>query len=101
MVSLTRKLTVGWKPGVGLSHRTGAGWNQGYATEAARVGCCDYAFGTLGLERFISLIRPVNLQSRRVAEKVGLTIEKEAEFRGLPPLRVLDRQTTLRRGGEG
>lgn len=51
-------------------------WNHGYATEAAR-GCRDYAFGTLGLSRLISLILPENMQSRRVAEKVGLTIEGE------------------------
>jgi ribosomal-protein-alanine N-acetyltransferase len=57
-------------------------WNRGYATEAARA-CRDFGFGALGLTRFISLIRPVNLQSRRVAEKIGMTIERETEFRGL------------------
>jgi len=51
-------------------------WNCGYATEAAR-GCRDYAFKQLGFERLISLIHPANIQSRRVAEKTGLTIEQE------------------------
>jgi [ribosomal protein S5]-alanine N-acetyltransferase len=58
-------------------------WNRGYATEAAR-GCRDYAFRQLGLKRLMSLIRPVNLQSRRVAEKTGLTIEQEVVKWGLP-----------------
>ena len=56
-------------------------WNQGYATEAARA-CRDYAFETLGRQRLISLILPVNLASRRVAEKVGMSVEREVEFHG-------------------
>jgi RimJ/RimL family protein N-acetyltransferase len=52
-------------------------WGRGLATEAAR-GCMEYAFGQLGRRRIISMIRPENLPSRRVAERNGLTIEKEA-----------------------
>jgi RimJ/RimL family protein N-acetyltransferase len=51
-------------------------WGQGYATEAARASR-DYGFATLGADRLISLIRPENLASRRVAEKNGMTIWKE------------------------
>jgi len=51
-------------------------WGQGYATEAARA-CRDHGFATLGTDRLISLIRPENLASRRVAEKNGMTIWKE------------------------
>jgi ribosomal-protein-alanine N-acetyltransferase len=51
-------------------------WGQGYATEAAR-GCREYGFATLAADRLISLIRPENLASRRVAEKNGMTIWKE------------------------
>jgi RimJ/RimL family protein N-acetyltransferase len=54
-------------------------WNQGYATEAA-CAVRDYAFDTLGLPLLVSLIRPGNAASARVAEKVGLaqvaTIER-------------------------
>jgi [ribosomal protein S5]-alanine N-acetyltransferase len=50
-------------------------WGNGYATEAAR-SCMDYAFDTLGAPRVVSMIRPENLNSRRVAEKNGLTCEK-------------------------
>ncbi|HEV2340283.1 MAG TPA: GNAT family N-acetyltransferase [Candidatus Acidoferrales bacterium] len=49
---------------------------QGYATEAARA-CAEYGFERLGAEKLISLIRPENLPSRRVAEKVGMKVEKE------------------------
>jgi [ribosomal protein S5]-alanine N-acetyltransferase len=51
-------------------------WGQGYATEAA-PGCREYGFVTLAADRLISLIRPENLASRRVAEKNGMTIWKE------------------------
>ena len=51
-------------------------WNQGYAAEAARA-CRDYGFANLKVDRLISLIRPENLASRRVAEKNGMTIWKE------------------------
>ena len=56
-------------------------WGQGYATEAARA-CMDYAFRQLGTKRIISMIRPENLPSRRVAERNGLQIEKEVFWRG-------------------
>ena len=58
---------------------------QGIATEAARV-CMNYAFTTLREGRIISLIRPENLPSRRVAERNGMAVEKETEFVGLPHL---------------
>ncbi len=51
-------------------------WNRGFATEAA-TAVRDFAFETLQLPRVISLIRPTNVASRRVAEKVGMTPEKE------------------------
>jgi RimJ/RimL family protein N-acetyltransferase len=56
-------------------------WGKGYATEAARA-CIEYAFSKLGVDRVISLIRPENLQSIRVAEKNGLTCEKIIFWRG-------------------
>ena len=51
-------------------------WNQGYATEAARA-VREYAFDVLHLPHLISLIRVGNLASRRVAEKVGMTLAEE------------------------
>jgi RimJ/RimL family protein N-acetyltransferase len=58
-------------------------WGQGYATEAA-LACCDYGFANLPVERLISLIRPENLPSCRVAEKNGMKIWKEVMWHGLP-----------------
>jgi RimJ/RimL family protein N-acetyltransferase len=51
-------------------------WGQGFATEAARA-CRDYGFAHLVVSRLVSIIRPENIPSRRVAEKNGMTIWKE------------------------
>ena len=58
-------------------------WNRGLITEAA-CAVRDYAFLDLELPRVISLIHPENIPSRRVAEKIGMTPEKEITFRGFP-----------------
>ena len=58
-------------------------WGQGLAPEAARA-CRDYGFAILSVERLISLVRPENIPSRRVAEKIGMTMWKEIAWRGLP-----------------
>lgn len=51
-------------------------WNQGYATEAA-TAVRDYAIDILKLPQLISLIRAGNLSSKRVAEKIGMTLAEE------------------------
>ena len=51
-------------------------WGQGYATEAA-LAIRDYAFDSLKLKRLVSLIDPENQPSARVAQKVGMKLEKE------------------------
>ncbi len=58
-------------------------WHQGLATEAA-IACRDWAFSHLKTDRLISLIRPENLPSRRVAERNGMTIWKEVNWQGSP-----------------
>jgi RimJ/RimL family protein N-acetyltransferase len=65
---------IGWM--VGREH-----WGQGYATEAARAAL-ELAFGELGRERVISLIRPGNARSIRVAEKLGERLAGEVELMG-------------------
>ena len=57
-------------------------WGHGYATEAAR-GCMEYAFGALDAPKVISLIRPENLPSRRVAERNGMQVERQVMHSGL------------------
>jgi ribosomal-protein-alanine N-acetyltransferase len=56
-------------------------WNRGLTTEAARA-VRDHGFRDLKVEYVISLIQPENLPSRRVAEKNGMTLERETTFRG-------------------
>jgi ribosomal-protein-alanine N-acetyltransferase len=51
-------------------------WGEGLATEAAR-GIVHYARETLGLGRLICLIMHGNDASSRVADKVGMTFERE------------------------
>ena len=49
---------------------------QGLATEAARA-CRDYGFNHYRVSRLISLIRPENIPSRRVAERNGMQVDAE------------------------
>ena len=56
-------------------------WRQGYATEAA-AHCRDHAFGTLGKERIVVLVRPENVVSQSVARRIGVKPEREIEFAG-------------------
>jgi RimJ/RimL family protein N-acetyltransferase len=53
-------------------------WGQGLGTEAAQA-ILQYGFGQLGLSRLICMIDPSNQASRRVAEKIGMTLEKEMD----------------------
>lgn len=49
-------------------------WGRGLAAEGAGA-CVAYAFERLGARRVIAEIRPENLPSRRVAERLGMTVE--------------------------
>jgi RimJ/RimL family protein N-acetyltransferase len=50
-------------------------WGQGLATEAAK-NILVYGFEKLKLRRLICLIDPENIASQRVAEKIGMRLEK-------------------------
>jgi RimJ/RimL family protein N-acetyltransferase len=58
-------------------------WGHGYATEAA-AALRDWALGERGLTRLISLIRHENVQSVRVAERIGERYERDIVARGNP-----------------
>lgn len=51
-------------------------WGKGYATEAA-AGCIDYARSVLKKKQLIILVRPENIPSIKVAERLGATKSKE------------------------
>lgn len=56
-------------------------WKQGFATEAA-AAVRDFGFHSLRLPRIISLIRPGNRSSQRVAEKIRMTLAEEISRSG-------------------
>lgn len=58
-------------------------WGKGLAVEAAQA-CREHGFTRLNADCLISIIRPENLPSRRVAEKNGMTLWKEVSYRSLP-----------------
>ena len=56
-------------------------WGEGIATEAG-AACRDWCFETFEMNHLISLIRPENRPSWRVAEKLGFTIWRETDRAG-------------------
>lgn len=48
-------------------------WHQGFATEAA-LACRDYAFQSLGTGEVYAIIRDTNTASKKVAERLGMTL---------------------------
>ena len=75
----------GW-PGVELAYTLARPvWGRGYAREGAAAALA-YARETLGRRDVISLIRPANVASIRVAEALGAVRDREVEFFGSPAL---------------
>jgi RimJ/RimL family protein N-acetyltransferase len=67
-------LEVGWM--LGRAH-----WGRGFATEAG-AAAITFAFDELALEKVISLIRPANSPSIRVAERLGERYERTEQLYG-------------------
>jgi ribosomal-protein-alanine N-acetyltransferase len=57
-------------------------WGHGYATEAAKA-CMDWGFANAGVDHVISLIRPENIPSRRVAERNGMRVVRQEIWKDL------------------
>jgi RimJ/RimL family protein N-acetyltransferase len=70
------------------------GWKgMGVAPEAA-AAVRDWVFEHLRVDHVISLVRPENLPSARVAEKIGMHVDREVEYHGFPHLVYrIDRRT--------
>jgi RimJ/RimL family protein N-acetyltransferase len=73
------EVEVGWAL---LSSRGG----RGYATEAAGAALA-FGFAELGLERIVALVRPDNLHSRRVAERLGMVEDGRGTYHGVEHVR--------------
>ena len=63
---------VGWR--LAREH-----WGRGYATEAARAAV-TYGFGEVGLDEIVSFTSVVNLPSRRVMQRLGMTHDPADDF---------------------
>lgn len=75
----------GW-PGFEIAYTLGrAYWGRGYAREGAGAALA-YAREVHGRTSIISLIRPANAGSIRVAQSLGATLDGEVEFFGGPTL---------------
>lgn len=56
-------------------------WGKGFATEASKASLA-FGFETLGLTRIVAAIRPENMPSLRVAERLAMEYEKSCEYYG-------------------
>jgi RimJ/RimL family protein N-acetyltransferase len=59
-------------------------WNKGYATEGSRA-LINMGFTDLGIQRVFAHTMTVNLASRRVLEKCGLTLVRTSPYEGPDP----------------
>lgn len=59
-------------------------WGRGYATEAA-TAAIDWVFATRpDLDQVVSVITPANVRSVRVAERLGMRLDRIEELHGAP-----------------
>src|SRR5918995_6017300 len=75
LVEEVDEVEIGWhtRPG-----RKG----EGIAPEAG-AAARDWAFANLEVDHLISLVRPENRPSGRVAEKIGMHVDREVDYKGL------------------
>lgn len=79
-----RRVMVGEQPEVEVGYGFHAEhWGRGLATELGRFSV-RFGFEHLGLSSVVSFTLPVNLGSRRVMEKCGLTFEQDGLWAGMP-----------------
>jgi [ribosomal protein S5]-alanine N-acetyltransferase len=72
---------------------------EGIAPEAG-AAARDWAFDNLEVDHVIALVRPENRSSGRVAEKIGMQVDREGYYKGLRHLVYrIDRVTGEERAG--
>lgn len=75
-------------------------WGNGFAPEGARA-FFKYAFDELKLNNVISLINIHNIKSQRVAQKNGLTIDKQTVWNDIDVhVWRIDRETFFKHNGD-
>ena len=74
------------------------GWGQGYATEACKAALA-HARPRLGTLETISVIRPANLRSVAVAQRLGATLARQVDFMGEQVLVYVHPVTQVRHQG--
>jgi RimJ/RimL family protein N-acetyltransferase len=79
---------IGWR--LAAEH-----WGHGYAVEAATAAKA-LAFNEFGLPELLSWTVPVNVRSRRVMERIGMTYEHDFEHPSLPETSPLRRHVLYR-----
>jgi RimJ/RimL family protein N-acetyltransferase len=77
-----------------------ASWGRGYATEGAERALA-HAFTEMGRQRLISLIRPDNRASIRVAERLGERLEGRTTLFGQEALVYAIDRARWEAGGRG
>lgn len=68
-----------------MAHPSGVG--QGARPEAA-VALLDEGFGRVGRNRIIARMQPANVGSARVAQKIGMRLERETTGRNGEPVLI-------------
>jgi ribosomal-protein-alanine N-acetyltransferase len=51
-------------------------WGRGITTEAAKA-LLHYGFQTIGLDKIVAIVKPANIASQRVIEKLGMIYKKQ------------------------
>jgi [ribosomal protein S5]-alanine N-acetyltransferase len=87
---------LAWKgPEIELAyHIVPSSWNRGYASEAVRA-LLDAAWRETELDQIVAVVLPENAASTRVLEKVGLSSEGQARYRGFDVVRYSIKRPSL------
>lgn len=76
-------LVEGTGPEVELAYHLGREhWGNGYVSEAA-AACVDFGLDELGIDEIVALSHPEHFVSRRVMEKIGMTLEGHVHHYGM------------------
>jgi RimJ/RimL family protein N-acetyltransferase len=84
---------------IGWRYRKEA-WGNGYATEAARA-CLEHGFGELGFDKVFSFTSPLNVNSEKVMQRIGMLKFGEFDHPRIEAADRLCRHVLYRVDGDG